>query len=292
MSFANLKKQSSVGNVTEKLLKQLEKVSDAQASSNTDDRLWKPTTDKTGNGIAVIRFLPEPEGEEMPFVKLWTHGFQGPGGWYIEKSLTTLNQRDPVAEMNRILWNSGIDADKEVARKQKRKLSYYSNIYVVSDPAAPENEGRVALFKYGKKIFDKISSAMKPEFADETPINPFDFWQGANFKLKIRRVEGYPNYDASLFETPSVLFDDDKQLEKIYKQQFSLAEIVDPSQFKTYEQLKERLDMVLGNNQTTQRQQIEEEEEIMAVSQPSSSKVIDEDDSDDTLSYFKGLIGD
>ena len=197
MSFKDLKKQSKLGSLTAKLVKEVEKMNNT--GGNTDDRIWKLDVDKSGNGYAVIRFLPAPEGEDLPFVKLYSHAFQGPGGWFIENSLTTLGQKDPVSEYNSLLWNNGTDAGKETARKQKRKLTYVSNIYVVKDPANPENEGKVFLYKYGKKIFDKIMEAMKPEFADETPINPFDFWAGANFKLKIRRVESYQNYDKSEF---------------------------------------------------------------------------------------------
>ena len=197
MSFSNLKKQSSLGSLTAKLVQQVEKMN--KGSNGADERLWKPEVDKAGNGYAVIRFLPAVDGEDMPWAKLYTHAFQGSGGWYIENSLTTLGSKDPVSEYNSQLWNSGIDADKEVARKQKRKLSYYSNIYVVKDPANPDNEGKVFLFRYGKKIFDKITAAMQPEFEDEEAINPFDFWQGANFKLKIKKVAGFWNYDSSEF---------------------------------------------------------------------------------------------
>ena len=221
MSFANLKKQSSLGSLTQKLVKEVEKMN--SNSSGGDDRLWKPEMDKTGNGYAVIRFLPAPDGEDLPWVKMYSHGFQGPGGWYIENSLTTIGQKDPVSEYNRTLWNSGNDKDKEIVRKQKRKLSYYANIYVVKDPANPANDGNVFLFKFGKKIFDKIMAAMQPEFEDETPINPFDFWQGANFKLKIRKVDGYWNYDKSEFDSPSALLDDDDALEALWKTQHSLA---------------------------------------------------------------------
>ena len=245
MSFANLKKKSRSGSLTEKLIRQVEKIND-KGSSNVDERIWKPVVDKSGNGYAIIRFLPEPEGCELPWSRVYTHAFQGTGGWYIENSLTTLGQKDPVSEHNSELWNSGSDANKEIARKQKRRLLYYSNIYVVSDPLNPENEGKVFLYKYGKKIFDKIMEAMKPEFADETPINPFDFWAGYNFKLKIRRVEGYQNYDKSEFGSAEALFDDDAKLEKIYNSLYNLNEFTDPKNFKSYEKLKERLDSVLG----------------------------------------------
>jgi len=259
MSFANLKKQSSLGSLTQKLVKEVEKMNNN--SSGGDDRLWKPEMDKTGNGYAVIRFLPAPDGEDLPWVKMYSHGFQGPGGWYIENSLTTIGQKDPVSEYNRTLWNSGNDKDKEIVRKQKRKLSYYANIYVVKDPANPANDGNVFLFKFGKKIFDKIMAAMQPEFEDETPINPFDFWQGANFKLKIRKVDGYWNYDKSEFDSPSALLDDDDALEALWKTQYSLAAMTAPDQFKTYEQLQTRLDYVLGRKGTPRLQDEEVQDE-------------------------------
>ena len=218
-----------------------------KTSGSGDDRLWKPEVDKAGNGYAVIRFLPAPDGEDLPWAKLYTHAFQGTGGWYIENSLTTLGQKDPVSEHNSQLWNSGIESDKEIARKQKRKLSYYANIYVVKDSANPHNEGQVFLYKFGKKIFDKITAAMQPEFEDEDPINPFDFWAGANFKLKIKKVAGYWNYDSSEFDRQSALLDDDDAMEAIWKKEYSLAELVAPDQFKSYDELKKRLDYVLGN---------------------------------------------
>ena len=231
MSFATLKRNSA--NSFDKLTKEIEKIASSEGGG-ADERFWKPELDKSGNGYAVIRFLPAPAGEDVPWAKVWSHAFQGPGGWYIENSLTTLNKKDPVGELNRQLWNSGSDRDKEVARKQKRKLSYYSNIYVVKDPTRPENEGKVFLYKYGKKIYDKIVEAMQPAFADEKAINPFDFWAGADFKLKIRKVDGYWNYDKSEFADPATLggFDDD-QLETIYNKLNSLAEFVDAKNFKT-----------------------------------------------------------
>ncbi|MGA1433719.1 MAG: single-stranded DNA-binding protein [Candidatus Nanopelagicaceae bacterium] len=302
MSFADLKKQSSLGSLTSKLVKEVEKMS--TTSSGADERLWKPEMDKTGNGFAVIRFLPAPEGEELPWAKMYTHAFQSNGGWYIENSLTTLGQKDPVSEYNRELWNSGVDADKETVRKQKRKLSYYSNIYVVKDPTNPHNEGKVFLFKYGKKIFDKIMEAMQPEFEDETPINPFDFWQGANFKLKIVKKDGYWNYDKSEFDRVAPLLDDDDALEAVWKKQYSLAAVTAPDQFKTYEQLEARLKMVLGQKTSRPRldEEVEDEDndrgsytpdftsrrsepELPAVSSSSSN----DEDEDDALSYFQRL---
>jgi len=300
MSFSDLKKQSKLGSLTQKLVKEVEKMNSTGAGE--DDRLWKPELDKTGNGFAVIRFLPAPEGEDLPWAKIYTHAFQGTGGWYIENSLTTLGQKDPVSEYNRELWNSGSDKDKETVRKQKRKLSYYSNIYVVKDPVNPQNEGKVFLFKYGKKIFDKIMASMQPEFEDETPINPFDFWGGANFKLKIRKVDGYWNYDKSEFESISPLLDDDDAMEAIWKKEYSLSEVVSPSQFKTYEQLETRLKMVLGQK-TSSRQTFDEEvsnedndrgsytpdfsSRRSEPELPQVSSSFDEDD--DALSYFQRL---
>ena len=243
MSFANLKKQSSLGSLTSKLVKEVEKMNNT--SSGGDDRLWKPEMDKTGNGYAVIRFLPAPEGEDLPWAKMYSHAFQGPGGWYIENSLTTLGQKDPVSEHNRELWNSGLDSDKDTVRKQKRKLSYYANIYVVQDKANPQNEGQVFLYKFGKKIFDKIMEAMQPEYEDETPINPFDFWAGANFKLKLKKVAGYWNYDSSEFAAPSPLLDDDDALEALWKKEYSLTALTAADQFKSYDQLQNRLQMFL-----------------------------------------------
>ena len=305
MSFANLKKQSKAGSLTDKLIKQVEKLNDK--GSNVDDRIWKPTVDKSGNGYAIIRFLPEPEGCDLPWTRVYTHAFQGPGGWFIENSLTTLGQKDPVSEHNSQLWNSGSDANKEIARKQKRRLSYYSNIYVISDPANPENEGRVFLYKYGKKIFDKIQEAMKPEFVDETAINPFDLWSGANFKMKIRKVEGYQNYDKSEFDKPSALFDDDDKLEKVYSQEHDLNEFTAPDKFKSYDDLKKRLVYVLGMNQPTKRQdpEVAQEEATWerersgdystpaATPEPavaSGAGASSSDDEDDSLSYFAKLV--
>ena len=258
MSFSDLKKQSSLGSLTQKLVKEVEKMS--SSSSGSDDRFWKPEMDKTGNGYAIIRFLPSPDGEDLPWVKMYSHGFQGPGGWYIENSLTTTGQKDPVSEYNRDLWNSGTEKDKETVRKQKRKLSYYSNIYVVSDPKNPHNEGKVLLFKYGKKIFDKIMAAMQPEFEDESPINPFDFWQGANFKLKIRKVDGYWNYDKSEFDSVSIMNSDDDVLESIWKKEYSLSALVAPDQFKSYEELEKRLKQVLGQKNPSKSIASQEEE--------------------------------
>ena len=267
MSFASLKKASSKGDTFAKLTREIDKLSQPTAAgSSSDERFWKPELDKSGNGYAVIRFLPAPDGEDMPWAKVWSHAFKGPGGqWYIENSLTTIGKDDPVGEMNRSLWNSGRDSDKEIARAQKRKLSYYSNIYVVTDPAHPENEGRVFLYKFGKKIFDKLVEAMQPAFADESPIDPFNFWKGADFKLKIRKVDGYWNYDKSEFSAPGTLgqFDDDK-LESIWKDGYSLAEFEDTKNFKSYEQLTARLNLVLGKSATSAVSVDESQEEVFA----------------------------
>jgi hypothetical protein len=249
-NFDTLKRNRSS---LEKLTKAIEATTQStstESGSRDDPRLWHPTVDKAGNGMAMIRFLPAPsvDGEDaLPWVRVFSHGFQGPGGWYIENSLTTLNQKDPVSEYNSTLWNSGIEANKEIARKQKRRLNYIANVYVVSDPSNPENEGQIRIYKFGKKIFDKITEAMNPEFADETPVNPFDMWEGANFKLKIRNVEGYRNYDKSEFAEKSALLDgDDAKLEALWKQEHSLKEFLEPKHFKAYDLLKTRLDKVLG----------------------------------------------
>ena len=291
MSFANLKKQSKLGSLTAKLVKEVEKLNTNGASG--DDRLWKLEVDKSGNGYAVIRFLPAPDGEDLPFVKLYSHAFQGPGGWYIENSLTTLGSKDPVSEYNSQLWNNGTDAGKDAARKQKRKLTYISNIYVVKDPANPENEGKVFLYKYGKKIFDKLTAAMQPEFEDEEAIDPFDFWQGANFKLKAKNVAGYRNYDSSEFTAVTPLLDDDDALESVWKKENSLKEFIDADQFKSYDDLKKRLEYVLGSKRPTSS--IEEEdtdrgaaEELVTAAVSTSPSSLNEDD-DDALSYFAKL---
>ena len=294
MSFKDLKKQSKLGSLTAKLVKEVEKMNNT--GGNTDDRIWKLDVDKSGNGYAVIRFLPAPEGEDLPFVKLYSHAFQGPGGWFIENSLTTLGQKDPVSEYNSLLWNNGTDAGKETARKQKRKLTYVSNIYVVKDPANPENEGKVFLYKYGKKIFDKLTAAMQPEFEDEEAIDPFDFWQGANFKLKAKNVAGYRNYDSSEFAATSALLDDDDAMEAVWKKEHSLAELVAADQFKSYDELKTRLGYVLGNKQVrNDAETVEQEVEDVRASAPvaetveSVSKASASDDDDDALSYFAKL---
>jgi hypothetical protein len=285
--FSKLKRNS---NSFEKLTKAIESTStNVEAGSKEDDRFWQPEVDKAGNGMAVIRFLPSPavDGDEaLPWVRYWNHGFQGPGGWYIENSLTTLNQKDPVSEYNSVLWNSGIEANKEIARKQKRRLTYIANILVVSDPKNPENEGQIKLYKFGKKIFDKISEAMNPEFADETPLNPFDFWVGANFKIKIRQVEGYRNYDKSEFDKPSEVLDgDDKKLEALWKKEYSLKEFVDPSQFKSYDALKAKLDKVLGLDGVVPVS-TKAEDTFIASTKASTTPSLDEDED---LEYFRSL---
>ncbi len=297
MSFAALKKSSYFDN----LKTEIEKISNPQGQSYTDDRLWKAELDKSGNGYAVIRFLPPSDGEDLPFAKVWSHAFKGPTGqWYIENSLTTIGKDDPVGAINRDLWNSGLESDKQTARNQKRKLSYYSNIYVVKDPLHPENEGKVFLFKYGKKIFDKIVEAAKPQFEDERPVDVFNFWQGANFKLKIVKKDGFWNYDKSEFESPSVLGDfSDGELEKIYKQQYSLTDFTDPSKFKTFEELEARLNLVLGKVQPRVTPRLDEDLEDESegrgpapeapswTSEVSDHKSAEADD--DSLDYFKKL---
>jgi hypothetical protein len=245
-TFASLKKSRS--NDLQKLQTEVEKINNPKNNfSREDERFWKAELDKSGNGYAVIRFLPPPNNEEMAWAKIFNHGFQGPGGWYIENSLTTIGQKDPLAEYNSTLWNSGIEANKEIARKQKRRLTYISNIFVVEDKANPQNEGKNFLFRYGKKIFDKVSSMANPEFEDESPVDVFNFWDGANFKLKIRKVDGFSNYDKSEFVTAASLFEDDTKMEEVWKAQHSLTEFVGEDKFKSYDDLKSRLDIVLGN---------------------------------------------
>jgi len=303
MSFANLKKQSKLGSLTEKLVKEVEKMNSSGGSA--DERFWKLECDKANNGYAVIRFLPAPDGEDLPFVKVYSHAFQGPGGWYIENSRTTIGEKDPLGEYNSQLWNNGTDAGKEQARKQKRKLTYISNIYVVKDPANPENEGKVFLYKFGKKIFDKLTAAMQPEFEDEESIDPFDFWSGANFKLKAKNVAGYRNYDSSEFANPSALLDDDDALEAIWKKQYSLQEFVAPDQFKSYDELKRRLDAVLGTKNSKRiDEEVEGEDDYRGSTREldddlrsqlnslSSSSSYSDDEDDDSLDYFKRLASE
>lgn len=281
----------------ESLTSELSKMKDTGAKSGPDERFWTATVDKAGNGMAIIRFLPAPDGEDVPFVRMFDHGFQGPGGWYIENSLTTIGKQDPVSEYNSKLWNSGIEANKDIVRKQKRRLHFISNIYVVSDPGNPANEGKVFLYKYGKKIFDKLEEAMNPQFADEEAINPFDLWAGANFKLKIRQVEGYRNYDKSEFDKTSALLDDDKALEKVWKSEHSLAAFLAESNFKTYEELQARLTKVLGEPAAQKRAAAKVEEEAPWQDEDSAPKFkathapnySGDDEDDESLEYFKNL---
>ena len=303
-SFADLKKSRT---------KDLEKLTDAVSKltnkeegkkSYEDLRFWKPTVDKAGNGFATIRFLPAPASEDVPWVQVFNHSFQGPGGWYIENSLTTLNKKDPVSEHNSILWNSGSDANKDIARKQKRKLQYIANIYIVKDPANPDNDGTVKLFKFGKKIFDKLNDLMNPEFEDETAIDPFDFWTGANFKLKAKSVAGYRNYDSSEFASQGALLNDDDAMEAIWKKEYSLCEFIASDQFKSYDELKKRLDLVLGSKTSTRiDSEVEDEDNYRGPApsltedlrtelsnlKPTRSVAVDDDEDDESLSYFARL---
>ena len=283
MSFADLKKKSGS---FEKLQTELEKVNNP-VTSFADDRFWKPELDKSGNGYAIIRFLPQPGGEDLPWCKIWSHAFNGPGGWYIENSLTTLQKKDPVSEYNTELWNSGVEANKEIARKQKRILKYYSNILVVNDPKHPEYEGKVFLFRYGKKIFDKLSEVMTPAFDDEIPMNPFDFWKGANFKLKIRKVDGFWNYDKSEFEAASELYDgEDTKLEELYGNLHGLKQFLEADNFKSYDDLKTKLNRVLTGSSVVGTV------ETFSSPKPKQAETeikVEEEDKDETLSYFAKL---
>ena len=296
-SIAALKRSKSN---LDTLIGELNKVAEPQTQKQSyqDDRFWKPELDKSGNGYAVFRFLPAVKDEDLPWARLWSHAFQGPGGWYIENSLTTLNKKDPVSESNSLLWNSGVDADKEIARKRKRKLSYVANVLIINDAKHPENEGQVKLFKFGKKIFDKITEAMKPEFEDEKPINPFDFWEGANFKLKIRKVDGYWNYDKSEFDSASAIADNDEAIEEIWNKQYALKPFLAPENFKSYDELKSKLDKVLSGVRNTgtaedvaipPAAQVSKPDVVAeAVSAPTPA-VEEDEDSDETLSYFSKL---
>ncbi len=295
MSFANLK--SSRGSSIDKLVQAAEAVSTkAERKSYDDDRFWKPTRDKAGNGYAVIRFLPAKEGEDLPWVRYWDHGFKGSTGlWYIENSLTSIGQEDPVSEANSVLWNTGRDEDKATARERKRRLHYVSNVLVVSDPANPQNEGKVFLYRYGKRIFDKVMDVMQPQFADEAPINPFDFWEGADFKIKIRKVEGWVNYDKSEFSPSSALHNnDDTLLEETYKKIYSLSEFTDPGNFKSYDELKAKLNRVLGVDAGFTAEAVAPATAAPSVAMPSEPEAQPESSSeeDDTLSYFAKLANE
>ena len=284
------------------LMKEVDKISQpAGGERKEDDRFWQPTVDKAGNGYAVVRFLPPPRGEELPWVRIWNHGFQGPTGkWYIENSLTTIGKPDPVSELNNELWNSGSEANKEIARKQKRRLSYVCNVYVVSDPSNPSNEGKVKLFKFGKKIFDKIKDVMQPQFQDEEPLNPFDFWKGADFKIKIRNVEGYRNYDKSEFASAAALSDDDAEIEKIWSAEHSLADFMDERHFKSYDELKRKLEQVLNAAGAPAVRAESADLDIpraaakpaAAVAKPAPKAEADFDEDDESLSYFAKLAAD
>lgn len=309
MSFNALKKNRSAS--IEKLTAAAQALGGGEGGSRqSDEKLWKPTVDKAGNGYAVIRFMPAPEGEDVPWARFWDHGFQGPTGkWYIEKSLTTIGQSDPVSELNSQLWNSGIDADKEQARKQKRRQHFVANVYIVSDPGNPANEGKVFMWEFGKKIWEKIMDVMQPQFQDEDPINPFDFWEGANFKLKIRKVEGYRNYDKSEFDSPSEFMDgDDDKLEAVYNQINSLSDYTDPKNFKSYDELKRKLDTVLGlggqsrtpmqtaeslmdDEDTTPAPKMREQSSAPIRERKAPVEVSDDDD-EDTMSYFSKLASE
>jgi len=285
-SFADFKNKSRTS--IEDLSKKIEDM--GKKESYKDDRYWRPELDKASNGYAVIRFLPATGEEEIPWVKLFSHGFKGPGGWYIENSRTTLGEKDPVSEMNSKLWNSGIESDKDIARARKRRQNYISNILVVSDPANPQNEGKVFLYKFGKKIFEKIQEAMQPEFQDESPVNPFDFWEGANFKLKVRKVSGFVNYDKSEFDTPSPVMDgDDEKLENIWNQQYSLTEIVDPKNFKSYDELNQKMHRVVGDD-IRATETVQKTAEVTEFS--SETKEVEPDEKMDNLSYFEKLAND
>lgn len=306
MDFDTLKKNRS--NSLSKLNSQLEKIASKSYSDPNEGKMWKPTRDKAGNGFAVIRFLPAPAGEDFPFVRIWDHGFKGPTGlWYIENSLTTLDRDDPVSEYNSKLWNSGVEEDKAEARKMKRRLKYVSNILVVSDPSNPENEGKVFMYAYGAKIFGKLQELLNPQFEDENATDPFNMWEGANFRLKIQKVAGYPNYDKSVFDAPSAISDDDAELERIFNQEYSLKELVDPTNFKSYDELKTKFYRVLALGEASSSPSTAAEVDdldmsnfgakdapeptlnVMPEAQSTAPSMSMNDDDDDDLSIFKEL---
>ena len=283
-----------------KISSEFEKIANPQSDSKSyqDDRFWKLEADKAGNGTATIRFLPTAEGDELPWVKIFSHGFQGPTGkWYIENSLTTIGENDPVGELNSRLWNTGNEADKETARKQKRKLSYVANVLIVSDPKHPENEGKVKLFKFGKKIFDKIMDKARPTFEDETPVNVFDLWAGADFKLRMRKVDGYPNYDQSAFQEPSAITEDEDEMLSVVNNQHKLAEFLDRKNFKTYEELSRKLASVLDSNGSSapsaaslSEDEDEQPRQVKATAPKTKVTVASSDDNDDdAMSFFKKI---
>jgi len=292
MSFENLKTNNDQ---IQKLLNAAQEAGGGKVEKKdyNDDRFWKPTVDKAGNGYAALRFLPAPEGNELPWVRYWDHGFKGPTGmWYIEKSLTSIGQQDPVSEMNTKLWNSGREEDKQIVRERKRRLHYVSNVYVVSDPSAPQNEGKVFLYTFGKKIFDKIMDIMQPQFPGEQPVNPFDFWGGADFQLKIRQVEGYRNYDKSEFRSPEPFKGgDDEQLKGVYNTLYDLKEFTDPKNYKTYEELKVKLANVLGEAMPSTTKQTVALDETAPAPQPKAAESVYNDD-EDTMSYFARLAAE
>jgi len=313
MSFANYKSRRK-NTSAEKLADEVAKLDPSSRKRVEDTRFWRPQTDKAGNGYAVIRFLPSKEEDDLvvPFVSVYDHGFQGPSGkWYIENSLTSIGKEDPVSELNQKLWNSGREEDKDTVRRQKRRLHYLTNIYVVKDPAQPQNEGQVFLYRIGTKIYNKIKEAMNPpvEF-EEKPIVPYDFWEGANFKLKIRKVEGYLNYDNSSFDEQSSLLDgEDDEIEKVYEKIQSLKQFINPegkdvngyALFKPYAELKKKLYNVLDMRMTDVSSDEDEapakpkpepkkEEKKLAADAPFDTSTSTSDDGDSTLDYFKGLL--
>lgn len=308
-AFDALKKNRSKS--LEKLNEQLTKISAKSFSNEDDGKYWKPTRDKAGNGMAIIRFLPAPDGEDMPFVRLWNHFFQGPTGqYYVENSLSTIGKDDPLGILNQKLWATGHEDDKKTAQKQKRKLNYISNILVIKDSEKPENEGKVFLFSYGKKIFDKLNDMRNPSFEDESPVNPFDFWEGANFRLKIRTVDSYPNYDKSEFDSPGPLFKDDDKMEEVYTQLHSLTEVIDAKHFKTFDELQTKLHRVLGLDGTQKSGTARAEDEVDVeldmsnigktsakeekVKESKKAPVVeseDDEDSDEDMAFFRKLAG-
>ncbi len=243
-SFSSFKKSESEN--FDKLRDQLNKTKNGDRQN--DDRFWQPDRGKDGNDYCVLRFLPAPPNEEVPYVKTLSYGFKGPGGWYIENSRGTIGEDDdPVDKMRRALYATGTEADKKIAQKYSRRTNFISNIEIIDYPKHPEMNGKQFLYRYGKKIFDKINDCYNPKFPDEPKFNPFNFWEGADFVLKVTTQDDFPNYDKSEFKTPAPhRGGGDAELEAIWKNLYSLQAFIDPSQYKPAKDLQKRLNKVLG----------------------------------------------
>ena len=301
VDFASLKKNRSKS--FDALNAELSKVSSGKGNFKDpdEDKYWKPTRDAAGNAFAIVRFLPAPPDEDLPFVVLYDHGFKGPNGqWYIENSRTTIGEPDPVSEYNSELWNVSADDNsptRKQARDQKRRKHYIAGIQVIKDSGNPDNNGKVFLYKFGAKIYGKLNDLMNPQFEDEKPVNPFDFWGGANFRVKVTGQGRDTSYDKSEFDAPSEHLDgDDEALEALYKTQYSLKEVIAPEKFKTYDQLKTKLYRVLGLSGSTvtgnaSAEDDEPEAELnmanLGMKEAKSTRRQEEDDEDESLTNLR-----